>query len=172
VAKNKTTKTAKKPSTKPEKAENPLKVGQKAPAFSALADSGEKVSSKDLKGKSYVLYFYPKNMTPGCTIEAQDFQKALPNFKKKNVEVIGVSKDSVDRHLKFKDKYDLKFTLISDEDGKVCEKFGVWRMKSFMGRKFLGIVRTTFVVDKTGTIVALFDEVKVKDHVKEVLALL
>jgi peroxiredoxin Q/BCP len=146
-----------------------LKIGDKAPPFTLESDSGEKVSLKDFKGRRVVLYFYPKDLTPGCTQEACDFRDSLSQFKKKKVVVLGVSRDPVARHAKFRDKYELSFPLLSDEDGEVCQAYGVWKEKSLYGRKFMGIERTTFVIDANGKIEALYGKVKVKGHAKAVL---
>lgn len=143
--------------------------GKKAPAFTMQTDGGGKVSLKDLKGRNVVLYFYPKDDTPGCTTEACGFRDALPDFSKVDAEIIGVSKDSVARHDKFKAKYELPFTLASDEDGAVCEKYGTWVEKSMYGRKYMGIERATFLIDATGTVRRIWRKVKVKGHVDEVL---
>lgn len=147
-----------------------LKEGDKAPSFSLPSDNGETISLKDLKGKTVVLYFYPKDMTPGCTQEACDFRDAQAKFKKSNAVVLGVSKDSVERHVKFQEKYDLNFPLLSDEDGSVCEAYGVWKQKSLYGKKFMGIERTTFIIGPTGKIEKIYPKVKVKGHAEEILA--
>jgi len=147
-----------------------LKVGDKAPGFKLSSDSGDSVSLKDFAGKRVILYFYPKDMTPGCTVEACDFRDQHPNFKKVKAVVLGVSKDSADRHRKFIEKYDLPFPLLSDEDGKVCEAYDVWKQKSLYGKKFMGIERTTFIIGKNGKIEKIYPKVKVKDHVKAILA--
>lgn len=146
-----------------------LKTGDKAPAFTLLDDSGKKVSLKDFKGKTVVLYFYPKDLTPGCTVEACDFRDAQAQIKKKKAVVLGVSRDPVSLHEKFRDKHELNFSLLADEDGKVCEAYGVWREKSMYGKKYMGIARTTFVIGPTGTIEKVFEKVKVKGHIDEVL---
>lgn len=146
-----------------------LKVGDKAPAFSLLSDSNEKISLKDFKGKTVVLYFYPKDMTPGCTIESCDFQSNLSKFNKKNAVILGISKDSVKSHQKFKEKEGLKFPLLSDEEGKMCEAYGVWKEKSMYGKKYMGIERTTFVISPAGVIEKIYEKVKVDGHVNEVL---
>jgi peroxiredoxin Q/BCP len=146
-----------------------LKAGDKAPAFSGPTDGGGKISLKDLKGKKVVLYFYPKDMTPGCTTEAEGFRDALAKFRKAGVEIVGVSKDSVKRHDNFKAKYDLPFALLSDEDGTVCEDYGVWQKKMNYGREYMGIVRSTFLIDEKGKIAQIWDKVRVKGHVDEVL---
>lgn len=146
-----------------------LKVGDKAPAFTLKDDTGTAVSLKDFKGKKVILYFYPKDLTPGCTVEACDFRDALSLIKKKKAVVLGVSKDSISLHEKFRDKHELNFPLLSDEDGKVCEAYGVWQEKSMYGKKYMGIARTTFVIGTTGKIEQIFEKVKVKGHSKEVL---
>jgi peroxiredoxin Q/BCP len=143
--------------------------GKKAPAFTLPTDGGGKVSLKDLKGSNVVLYFYPKDDTPGCTKEACGFRDALPDFSKLDATVIGISKDSVARHDKFKAKYELPFTLASDEDGAVCEKYGTWVEKSLYGRKYMGIDRATFLIDGTGTVRKAWRKVKVPGHVEAVL---
>jgi len=146
-----------------------LNVGDKAPAFDLPTYTGENLALKDLKGKTVVLYFYPKDMTPGCTTEAQDFRDRLKDFEKAGAVVVGASKDSPARHDKFKAKQDLNFALLSDEDGTLCEAYGVWQLKKFMGREFMGIVRATFVIDAKGVIRHVWPKVKVKGHADEVL---
>ena len=115
------------------------------------------------------MYFYPKDDTPGCTIETNDFNKLLTKFKKLNCEILGISKDNLKSHDKFRDKYKIKFDLLADEEIKVLKKYKVWAKKKFMGREFMGIVRTTFLIDKKGKIIKIWNNVKVKDHAKEVL---
>jgi peroxiredoxin Q/BCP len=146
-----------------------LKEGQKAPAFSLPDQDGEKVALKDFLGKKVVLYFYPKDMTPGCTTEACDFRDNLARVKRKKAVVLGVSKDSPARHQKFIDKHELNFPLLSDEDGKMLEKYGVWKEKSLYGKKFMGIERTTLIIDEKGKVKKVFPKVKVKGHVDQVL---
>lgn len=146
-----------------------LNKGDKAPAFTGVTDGDGKISLKDLKGRKVVLYFYPKDMTPGCTTEAQGFRDAIGDFEKTNAVVIGVSKDSVKRHDNFKAKHDLPFTLISDEDGKICEAYGVWQMKKNYGREYMGIVRSTFLIDEKGKIAEIWSNLRVKGHVDKVL---
>ncbi|MEO8514573.1 MAG: thioredoxin-dependent thiol peroxidase [Ignavibacteria bacterium] len=146
-----------------------LKAGDKAPDFSLVADSGEKISLKDYKGKKVVLYFYPKDMTSGCTVEACDFRDNIKKIEKKNTVVIGVSPDGTKSHVKFKDKYDLPFTLLSDESKKMLEDYGVWQEKSMYGRKYMGVVRTTFIIDEKGKIEKIFEKVKVDGHVNEII---
>ena len=116
-----------------------------------------------------MLYFYPRDDTPGCTIETNDFNKLLPQFKKINCEIFGISKDSLNSHKKFKKKYDIKFDLLSDENKEIIKKYKVWGKKQFMGRKFMGLIRSTFLIDKKGKIIKIWKNVKVKDHAKEVL---
>ncbi len=146
-----------------------VEEGKKAPDFSAATDGGKKLKLSDLRGKAVILYFYPKDDTPGCTKEACGFRDSLPSFGKAKATVIGVSKDSVARHDKFKAKYDLTFPLVSDEDGKICEKYGTWIEKSLYGRKYMGIDRATFLIDGTGTVRKIWRKVKVPGHVEEVL---
>jgi thioredoxin-dependent peroxiredoxin len=147
-----------------------LAVGKKAPEFTLAGSNGEDVSLKDFKGKTVVLYFYPKDDTPGCTKEACDFRDALKKFTSKKAVVLGVSPDSLKSHDKFIDKFELPFTLLSDPDHAVAEKYGVWVEKSMYGRKYMGIERSTFVIDPEGKLKAEFRKVKVDGHVDEVLA--
>jgi len=145
-----------------------LKINSKAPNFILSSTSKDKYSLKDSLGKFVVIYFYPKDDTPGCTIETNDFNKLIPKFEKLNCEVYGISKDSIKSHDKFKNKYKIKFDLLSDQEIKVLKKYKVWGKKKFMGREFMGTIRSTFLVDKTGKIIKIWDNVKVKDHAKEV----
>ena len=147
-----------------------IKVGDKAPDFTLPSDGGGKVSLKALKGKAVALYFYPKDDTSGCTAEACAFRDALPDFSKVKAAVIGISRDSVASHDKFKTKYSLPFPLASDEDGKVCEAYGTWVEKSMYGRKYMGIERATFLIDGKGVIRHIWRKVKVPGHATEVLA--
>jgi thioredoxin-dependent peroxiredoxin len=149
-----------------------LKVGDKAPPFTLSDTDGTSLALKDLKGKKVVLYFYPKDDTSGCTKEACAFQASLSSAKKKGAVVLGVSADSVDSHARFASKYKLKFPLLSDEKKEVLNAYGVWKEKSMYGRKYMGIERTTFVIDETGKISHIFPKVKVDGHVDEVLAVL
>lgn len=150
-----------------------LKEDDQAPLSVTLTDaSGATVSLKDYKGKTVVLYFYPKDDTPGCTVEAKQFQDYSPQFKKLGVTVIGVSKDSEKSHQKFAGKYDLSFPLWSDIDQKLVDAFGVWQLKKFMGREYMGIVRATFIIDGKGTIVKVFPDVSPKVHGEEVFEFL
>ena len=141
----------------------------KASNFTLPSTNQNNYSLKDSIGKYVVLYFYPKDDTPGCTIETNDFNILLPKFKKLNCEIYGISKDSLKSHNKFRNKYKIKFDLLADEEIKVLKKYKVWGKKKFMGREFLGIIRTTFLIDKKGKIIKIWDNVKVKDHAKEVL---
>lgn len=146
-----------------------LTIGDKIPAFSLPTNGGETLSSDDIAGKSAIIYFYPKDMTPGCTTEAQDFRDRSKEFEKTGTLIIGVSKDSPKRHDNFVAKHELPFTLLSDENGTMCEDFGVWVEKSMYGKKFMGIQRATFLVDGDGIIRHAWPKVKVKGHVDEVL---
>ena len=146
-----------------------VEEGKKAPDFTAATDGGGKLKLSDLKGKTVILYFYPKDDTTGCTKEACGFRDSLPDFSKAKATVIGVSKDSVERHDKFKAKYELPFTLVSDADGKICAAYGTWIEKSLYGRKYMGIDRATFLIDKTGTVRKVWRKVKVPGHVEAVL---
>ena len=146
-----------------------LQIGDKAPDFTLSTDHGGKFTLSQQKGKPVIVYFYPKDDTSGCTAQACGFRDSLPDFGKLKTQVIGVSKDSVDKHDKFKKKYGLNFPLVSDEDGKICEKYGTWIEKSLYGRKYMGIERATFLIDKTGTVARVWRKVKVPGHVDEVL---
>ena len=148
-----------------------IKEGNKAPDFTAIDQDGEKVKLSSFRGeKNVVLYFYPKDMTPGCTTQACDFRDQHKKFK--NTVILGVSIDSTERHQKFIAKYDLPFTLIADIDKKVVQKYGIWQEKKLYGKTFMGIVRTTFIIDKNGTIQKIFPKVKVKTHIEDVLSAL
>jgi peroxiredoxin Q/BCP len=147
-----------------------VKTGDKAPDFSLPTDGNGKLSLAKFKGKKVILYFYPKDDTSGCTAEACGFRDNLPKFGKSDAVVIGISRDSVASHDKFKKKYDLPFQLASDEDGKVCEAYGTWVEKSMYGRKYMGIERATFLIDAKGAIRNIWRKVKVPGHVEEVLA--
>ena len=146
-----------------------LDVGDKAPDFALPTDGGGTASLKAMKGKKVVLYFYPKDDTPGCTTEACGFRDAVADFSKAGAEIIGVSKDSVARHDKFKAKYELPFALIADEDGTLCEAYGVWQEKKNYGKTYMGIVRSTFLIDEHGKIAAVWRNLRVKGHVEKVL---
>jgi thioredoxin-dependent peroxiredoxin len=146
-----------------------FKINSKAPLFKLNSTDNEIYSLKDSLGKYVVLYFYPKDDTPGCTIETNDFNKLLTKFKKLNCEVYGISKDNIKSHNKFKDKYKIKFDLLADDEIKIVKSYKVWAKKKFMGREFMGVVRSTFLIDPKGKIVKIWDNVKVKDHAQEVL---
>jgi peroxiredoxin Q/BCP len=146
-----------------------LNVGDLAPEFSLPADNNKTISLSDYTGKKLILYFYPKDDTPGCTKEACEFQDSLSILSNKKVEVLGVSKDSVAKHNKFKEKYNLEFPLIADEETELCQKYGVWKEKSMYGKKYMGIERSTFLIDEKGIIRQIWTKVKVKGHVEDVL---
>jgi peroxiredoxin Q/BCP len=146
-----------------------LKINTKAPNLNLNSTADELYSLKNSLGKYVVLYFYPKDDTPGCTIETNDFNKLLAKFKKLNCEVYGISKDDIKSHKKFKEKYKIKFDLLTDDDLKIIKNYKVWAKKKFMGREFVGIIRTTFLIDPKSKIVKIWSNVKVKDHAKEVL---
>jgi thioredoxin-dependent peroxiredoxin len=149
-----------------------LKPGAKAPDFKLPTDGDTHVKLSDFKGQNVVVYFYPKDDTPGCTKEACGFNEALNAFKKLDCAIIGISKDSPAKHDKFKAKYGLKFTLASDEDDDTCERYGVWTEKSMYGKKYMGIERATFLIGADGKIVQIWRNVKVPGHVDEVKAAL
>ena len=149
-----------------------LIVGAKAPAFSAPDQSGQTVSLSDFAGKTVVLYFYPKDDTPGCTVEACSFRDAFSAFKKKGAVILGVSPDSPKKHTKFIEKFSLPFPLLADEDHKIAEAYGVWVEKSMYGKKYLGVERSTFVIDPQGKLSAIYRKVKPAEHTAEVLAAL
>ena len=149
-----------------------LKEGDKAPEFTAPTNGGGRISLADFKGKHVVLYFYPRDDTPGCTKEACAFRDHFAAFKKKGAIVLGVSVDSVKSHDKFSDKFKLPFTLVSDEDKKIVEAYGVWGEKSFMGRKYKGTYRVTFLIGPDGRIKKIWPQVKPEQHAEEVLAVL
>ena len=146
-----------------------LEVGKKAPDFSLLNQDEKRISLKDFIGQKVVLYFYPKDDTSGCTKEACSFSDDLPKFSKIDAVILGVSPDSVKSHKKFSGKYKLKFNLLADEEKKVIEKYDVWKEKSMYGRKYMGVERTTFIIDEKGKIKKIFNKVKVDGHNKEVL---
>lgn len=147
-----------------------LESGSKAPSIKAPTDGGGTYSLASAKGSWVVLYFYPKDDTSGCTAEACDFRDSMASLTKRGVSVVGVSPDSPSAHDKFKAKYDLNFTLVSDEDHAVCEAYDTWKQKSMYGRTYMGVERTTYIIDPKGKIAATFVKVKVKGHVDEVIA--
>ncbi|TCP55405.1 peroxiredoxin Q/BCP [Tumebacillus sp. BK434] len=144
--------------------------GTQAPDFTLPASNGEPVALSDLRGKNVVLYFYPKDMTPGCTTQACDFRDAHQLFEAADTVIVGVSPDPVKRHLKFIEKENLPFLLLADENHEASELYGVWKEKSMYGKKFWGIERTTFLIDKAGNIAKVYPKVKVKGHIEAVLA--
>jgi len=146
-----------------------LKVGDKAPAFSLPATDGREIDLGSLKGKKAVLYFYPKDDTSGCTLEAQNFQALKQDFAAADTQIVGVSPDSLKSHDKFRSKYELDFSLASDESKSMLEAYGVWVEKSMYGRKYMGVERTTVLIDASGTIAKIWPKVKVPDHAEEVL---
>lgn len=146
-----------------------LKPGQKAPDFTLEADNGDRIKLSSLRGKKVVLYFYPRDNTPGCTREACAFRDGLAKLRRLNAIVLGVSTDSIASHKKFIDKYALNFPLLADTDKKVVEKYGAWQEKNMYGKKSMGIVRSTFVIDEEGRILRLFPKVRVDGHFDEVI---
>ncbi|MBU0726583.1 MAG: thioredoxin-dependent thiol peroxidase [Alphaproteobacteria bacterium] len=147
-----------------------VKIGDKAPDFSMPTDGGGSVSLSGLKGRKIVLYFYPKDDTPGCTKQACAFRDSLPDFSKVDAAVIGVSRDPVAKHDKFKAKYELNFPVASDEDGKASEAYGTWVEKSMYGKQYMGMERATFLIDEKGVVRQIWRKVKVPGHIDEVLA--
>jgi len=143
--------------------------GEEAPNFTLQADDGREVSLSDYRGKKVVLYFYPKDGTPGCTREAIEFRDMVKDFEKEDIVILGVSKDTIQSHQKFKQKHELPFTLLSDPEGKVLDLYGVWKKKSLYGRTFMGTERTTFLIDETGTVQKVYRKVKVKGHAQACL---
>jgi len=143
--------------------------GEKAPDFTLQADDGREVSLSDYRGKKVVLYFYPKDGTPGCTREAVEFRDLIKEFEKQNIVILGVSKDSVKSHQKFKQKHALPFTLLSDPEGKVLDLYSVWKKKSLYGRTFMGTERTTFIIDEDGMVENVYRKVRAKGHAQACL---
>ena len=150
----------------------PIKSGISAPDFELPDETGTLQKLSDFRGKPVVLYFYPKDDTPGCTTEACNFRDDYSDYENADVAILGVSPDSVKSHVKFKEKYGLPFPLLADEDHKVCELYEVWALKKFMGREYMGVLRTTYLIDAQGKIVRVFEKVKPADHSAEVLAAL
>ncbi len=147
-----------------------VEEGKAAPAFSMESTEGKVVSLKDLKGKKVVLYFYPKDDTPGCTVEACSFRDSFTDFEKAGAVILGVSPDNLKSHDKFREKFSLPFPLLADAEHAVAEKYGIWKEKSMYGKKYMGVERTTFVIDSAGKIAKIFPKVKVEGHHEEVLA--
>ena len=145
-----------------------IKIKQKAPNFKLPSTDGSIVELNTLKKKNIVLYFYPKDDTPGCTLESQDFSKLNNMILKNNAVIYGISADSIQSHLKFKEKYKIKFQLLSDINKKVIKKYGVWGKKIFMGKNYMGIIRTTFLIDSNRKVLKIWKNVRVKDHAKDV----
>lgn len=148
----------------------PIESGIPAPDFELPDETGTIRRLSDFQGKPVVLYFYPKDDTPGCTTEACNFRDDYSAYKKAGVEILGVSPDTVKSHVKFKQKFGLPFPLLADEDHKVCELYGVWALKKMMGREYMGVLRTTFLIDAEGKILNVFEKVKPAEHSAEVLA--
>ncbi len=139
-----------------------LEIGQQAPDFCAKNQDDIEICSRDLKGKWIVLYFYPKDLTPGCTTQACDFTEAEPQFDDLDAIILGVSPDDTAKHRKFIEKKELSITLLSDESKKICEDYGVWQLKKFMGKEYMGVIRTTFIINPDGNIAAIWDKVNVR----------
>lgn len=146
-----------------------VEEGEDVPKFEALDSNGKRVKSSDFKGRKHVIYFYPKDFTPGCTTEADEFVKDYSEFQKNGIEIIGISPDDVDSHNKFCEKMGIKFPLLADTQKEISQKFGVWGKKNFMGREYMGVFRSTFLVDSKGKVFKVFPKVKPAGHSKEVL---
>ena len=146
-----------------------LQIGDKAPEINAVDQNGNNITLEQYQGKKVVLYFYPKDMTPGCTAQSCNLSDNYTALQKNGYDVLGVSRDSVKRHQKFIAKHDLPFNLISDEDHKVVNDYGVWQLKKFMGREYMGIVRTTFIIDENGLISDIISKVNTKEHTTQII---
>ena len=146
-----------------------IEEGESVPKFQLPDSNGKLVKSSDLKGKKYVIYFYPRDFTPGCTTEADEFSKDYNKFKKAGIEIVGISKDDVDSHRKFCDKMKIPYILLSDVDTEVSKKFGIWGKKKFMGREYEGIFRNTYIIDEKGIIEKAYKKVDVKSHAQDIL---
>lgn len=147
-----------------------LKKGDKAPVFTGINQNGEEISLSNYEGKKVILYFYPKDNTPGCTAESCNLSDNYQMWLDKGFEVIGVSPDSVDSHRKFADKFGFQFNLIADTEKKILEAYGAWGEKKMYGKSYMGVLRTTFLIDETGTIEEVFEKVKTKDHTNQILS--
>ncbi len=150
----------------------PVEVGKPAPDFELESDAGERVRLSSLRGSPVVLYFYPKDDTPGCTLQASDIRDAWSDFEARGAVVLGVSPDSASSHERFRDKYELPFTLLADPDHEVAEQYGVWGEKEYAGKTYMGIDRSTFVIDPDGNVASVMRQVKPADHAEDVLAVL
>ncbi len=146
-----------------------ISEGDKVPKFEIVDSNGNNVKSSDFLGKKHVIYFYPKDFTPGCTTEADEFSKEYKKFKKAGIEILGISKDDVDSHKKFCEKMKIPYILLSDTETKVAKQFGVWGKKNFMGKEYMGVIRSTFLVDEKGKIFKAYPKVKAAGHAKQVL---
>ena len=146
-----------------------IKIGEKAPEINSIDQNGEKKTLKQFIGKKNVLYFYPKDMTPGCTVQSCNLRDNYQQLLDSGYDVLGCSADSPEKHQKFIDKYDLPFPLISDQSKEVLNKFGVWALKKFMGKEYMGILRTTFVIDENGIVEDIITKVKTKEHTSQIL---
>jgi len=146
-----------------------INEGDSVPNFTLSDSNGKSVKSSDLKGKKHVIYFYPKDFTPGCTTEADEFSKDYNKFKKSGIEILGISPDDVNSHKKFCEKMGIRYVLLADTDKEVSKKFGVWGKKKFMGKEYMGVIRSTFLVDEKGKIFKVFPKVKAAGHANEVL---
>ena len=146
-----------------------LNIGDQAPEINAVDQNGNRITLDQYRGKKLVLYFYPKDMTPGCTAQSCNLSDNYTLLQKNGYDVIGVSCDSIKRHQKFIEKYSLPFNLISDEDQKVVNDYGVWQLKKFMGREYMGIVRTTFIIDENGKIEEIIEKVNTKEHTNQII---
>ncbi len=146
-----------------------LEEGDSVPKFKVMDSNGNKVRSSDFKGRKHAIYFYPKDFTPGCTTEADEFAKYYKKFQKEGIEIVGISPDGVDSHKRFCDKMGIKFPLLSDTDNKISKSFGVWGLKKFIGREYMGVMRSTFLVDEKGKIFKVYPKVKPAGHSQQVL---
>jgi len=146
-----------------------INEGNSVPKFELSDANGESVKSSDLKGKKHVIYFYPKDFTPGCTTEADEFSKDYKKFQKEGIEIVGISKDDTESHKKFCEKMKIPYILLADTETKVAKQFGVWGKKKFMGKEYMGVIRSTFLVNEKGKIFKMFPKVKAAGHAKEVL---